>query len=373
MNIHENLKAYLDNELTGSERLAVETALADDPALRKELQELEHLTGAIQELKTSAQPSGVERLMGRLESQPKSFPFWMKAVGAGVSVVLVLFVVGLIGQQLDRSRPVDAMATAGNVEVKMAQEDMAEQAPTRGLYGGSQATKSSPTIPIQPQTNTSQMPRLVIRDGSMTLKVESIDDTVTEILGLVKSLNGIMVSSTDSGLVTQRRASLTFRVPYLHFDQVMEELRKLGEESNVVTNSDDVTESVADIEARLKVMRAEEDQYITLLGKTSKIGEILQVKERLSMVRQQIESLEAQRKSLRSLAAYSTFKITLVELTSITETKESWFDETVASAVNALKATGQLLGKGIVYLVILAPIWLPIGFGIWWLARRRRI
>ena len=179
-------------------------------------------------------------------------------------------------------------------------------------------------------------------------------------------------SSKNNDEGTLATANLTLRVPVDTFQGAVNRLRNLGRVTSDNLTGQDVTTQVVDVEARLKVLRAEEDQYVELLKATNKIGEVLSVRERLSQVRQEIESLDATRKSLRDQSAESTIHLALAERPKPDrpQQNENWAEDAWSAAVNGLSAAGRAIGKALVFLFVFSPIWLPIVMLAWWIARR---
>jgi hypothetical protein len=182
----------------------------------------------------------------------------------------------------------------------------------------------------------------------------------------------IEASSLDTSKESDPTAHVTLRVPEKQFNEALRRLRALGSVQGENITGQDVTSQVADVEARLRTMRIEEEQYRTLLKSTRRIGDVLEVKGRLSEVREQIESLTSQQKVLKNLSSLSTISVNFTEKTQPKRDKpeQGWADETMANAYNMLTGVLTFVGQGIIYLFVLAPIWVPIGGFAWWLNRR---
>ncbi|HMS56544.1 MAG TPA: DUF4349 domain-containing protein, partial [Fimbriimonadaceae bacterium] len=190
---------------------------------------------------------------------------------------------------------------------------------------------------------------------------------------MAKRMQGFVESSVlDRSNAYRPTASLSLRVPSQKFDQAMTELRSLGDVESENITGQDVTAEITDLTARLKVMRAEEESYITMLRAARKVGELLEIKERLSAVRQNIESIDAQRKNLSDLAALSTIQVTFIQRPGPLEEEKPkpWAQDTWNSAVAGLGGALRFLGQVIITVFVYAPIWLPVAFIGWWASRR---
>jgi hypothetical protein len=140
------------------------------------------------------------------------------------------------------------------------------------------------------------------------------------------------------------------------------------------SSDQDVTAQVADIEARIKTLKTEEESYRELLRHADKVGDILDIKERISVVRQQIESYDAQRLTMKRLAVLSTITVQFEEEAKATDEPkpDDWFEDTKLSAILMLKGIGKFFAQAGTFLFVLSPVWLPaLLFALWF--RRRAL
>ncbi len=87
----------------------------------------------------------------------------------------------------------------------------------------------------------------------------------------------------------QVTAALAVRVPAAKVTRFTDELAALATVTGRSSGSEDVTPSYIDIQARLKVLRAEEEQFVTFLEKATMIKGMLAVREQLPIVRTGID------------------------------------------------------------------------------------
>ena len=166
--------------------------------------------------------------------------------------------------------------------------------------------------------------RTIIRNGSVTLEVESVDASFEAVRSIAVANGGFVADSTffgGSGRLGEdgrdrddgsRYAALTLRVPSERFDQVVAGLRGLAIQVTAIsTSSQDITGEVTDLESDLRNLRAVEAQYLELLGRADAIGEVLQVQDRLNQTRAQIERTQGRLVLLESLADLATLRVEL--------------------------------------------------------------
>ena len=111
-----------------------------------------------------------------------------------------------------------------------------------------------------------------------------------------------------------RTLTATLRVPTDQFDAVLAELKKLGRVEHESQAGEDVTKQYVDLDARLSNARNTEQRLIDLLRqRTGKVADILVVEQEIARVRGEIESMEAEKKSLENRAAFATLQLKLSE------------------------------------------------------------
>ncbi len=380
MNIREDLKAYLDGELPPQRMEEVRAALDADPALREELEFMRLMGFEIKRLAAEPQVTGVEGAVGRLRGfRWPSFARdrrWVLAGGA-LTVCVAVVVVSQFAGRLGNVSP----ETASIPNAELAFKGMEARRPLE-LHEAEamQMDKGRPmdgvaesVVPGNAGGMPAPIPQMVIQTADINVTVPSARDALVAARRIATGLGGFVENSSHSqqqqGLPY---AHLGIRVPAKQFETALDQLGALGEVVTLNTSGQDVTEQVVDVQARIKTMKAEEEQYRLILSRANKIGEILEVKSRLDQVRQEIESLQARYQYLSSQASYSTITATFSEKQTLDkpEAPKDWANDSWTNAVRSLTAVGRWLGEWAIRLFVFAPIWLPIlGFG-WWLSRR---
>ncbi|MEQ1823862.1 MAG: DUF4349 domain-containing protein [Fimbriimonadaceae bacterium] len=281
--------------------------------------------------------------------------------------------------QSRKSEPASHAADAGvqvnNMATNPRWSDKAEAKPRRGDPGGSGSVSFSSARNSGPLTSVdaSLNPQL-IRTGSITIRVRSAQDAMNQAIGIAKSMGGYHEASHHSaGKGYDAQADVTIRVPVTRFDRALTALRELGEVTDDSSESQDVTAEIADVGARLKVMRAEEESYVTMLRSGRKVGEILEIKDRLSTVRQEIESLTAQQKALKNQSSYSTISCSFTQRprAEVKAEPTNWIEDAWANGANGAKSLGRAIATFGIFALSYAPFWLPVVLLGWFLSRRR--
>ncbi len=365
----------------------------------------------------SAKPSLRDRLRARtdawrLRSSVTGYPRWAYA-GAAAAMAVLLFVVGSVvrpgpvvsdrpvtmtgdvaepgvaegpvrdvdeaGQQRLPVRDVDE---AGQQRLRGGSADLMLEDKAMGLEsggGGSGAqgsaaqtgaatTQIAPEPPIPP-TRPGQFPPKIVRTANAEIQVRSFERAWDQANNIARKYRGY-VTNAQSGL---ERGTVTMRVPADRLDDAMADLRKLGKLITMSTSAEDVSASIVDIDARIRVLEAEELQLLELLRKASGVSQTLEVRDRLNAVRQEIESHKAQKEYFTSQVDYSTINATLFErgADDPTEPGDGVLIEAWRSALRVgltIVAGAVVVLGGLIPLVALA---LALWFGFRVIRRRR--
>jgi len=135
----------------------------------------------------------------------------------------------------------------------------------------------------------------LIRNGALDLIVKSPTESAEQIRALAEGVGGFLVSSQTTGGPGAANASPVIRVPAGHFEEVRAGIRKLGVRVESESfEAQDVTREYVDQEARLRSLRAQETQYLAIMKRAVSVKETLEVSEKLSGVRGQIEQQQAE-------------------------------------------------------------------------------
>jgi len=219
-------------------------------------------------------------------------------------------------------------------------------------------------IPGEPTTD-----RMIVREGSITLEVEDIAETMDEVARLAEELSGYVVSSYKREFERGVSGRITIRVPSEKFDEAFVRLRQLAlAVPYETTTAKDVTEEYVDLEARLSNLRATEAQYLALLERAETVEDILKVQRELSNVRGEIEQIEGRMQYIERTSEMALIEVTLQETKGLTEPWSA--SAAFQSAVRGLTTFGRGLATVLIWLGIFCWAWVPPL--VIWLRKRRR-
>lgn len=162
-----------------------------------------------------------------------------------------------------------------------------------------------------------RLDRAIIRTGTVRLRIEEYEGARSSIAGHARSLDGF-VSGSGSTRHTRDNRSWTsgyvvVRVPSERFSGMLSFARDRGTVLNEETQTEDVTDELVDLEARLENLEQRRDRLRSFYERANSTGELLRIEEELSAVQSEMERLEAQRRSLERQVSYATLRVELAE------------------------------------------------------------
>ncbi len=219
--------------------------------------------------------------------------------------------------------------------------------------------------------------RKIVYNADMTLIVEDPEQAAQEISKMAVEMGGYVASMNGHRRDDSMVYDVTIRIPAQKFETSQETLRQLAVrvESEQVS-TDDVTDRYYDIDARLRTLKATEEELTELLKETrrrgGKVEDIMKIYDRLIQVRSEIESLQGQLNRLDKLVAFSTLNIHL-QPSILSEPIENagWHPAEIArgSAKRLVKILTGLASFLIEFVIVIVPVLLvllvPLALIVW--------
>jgi hypothetical protein len=221
----------------------------------------------------------------------------------------------------------------------------------------------------------------IVKTGSIELGIGkgTLQQTLTSITATVSGMGGYVSSSQTTGIGTDDHArpagTLVVRVPAASFDDLVGQVRKLGDVHSMTSSGQDVTAQFTDLDARINALTATRDQLLSILGQASAIQDVLQVQDRITQVQSDLDALTGQRKLLDDQATYGTLTINALEPgAEIAPAPKPTDDRDLGDAWRTAKErfvdglADVIEGSGTVALLALFAL---AGWVVYWVARRR--
>ena len=154
--------------------------------------------------------------------------------------------------------------------------------------------------------------RKLVRTAALDLIVKFPAQSSEKIVQLVQAADGFVVTSQVNGGADAISATLSLRVPAPKFEEVRAQIRKLGLRVDSESfEAQDVTKQYVDQEARLRNLRAQEQQYLGILRKAATVKDTLEVSDKLNEARGAIEERQAEFEALSKQVEAVAINITL--------------------------------------------------------------
>jgi hypothetical protein len=169
----------------------------------------------------------------------------------------------------------------------------------KSLSDGAPAAAEMKSAKVSSSAPSASADRKIVRTGSLELTVKSPAETAEQVRIMAERMGGYLESAQIGGTKEAPVANITIRVPAMHFEDAKAGIRQLASRvESEKTDAQDVTRQYVDLEARLRNLRAEEAQYLTIMKSAYKVDDLLSVSQKLSEVRGEIEQQQAEFQTL---------------------------------------------------------------------------
>ncbi len=152
--------------------------------------------------------------------------------------------------------------------------------------------------------------RKLIKNGSMTLVVDNLEQTRNDVVGLIEKHGGYVSNEQYSNWEHSSSYNLTVRIPCDKFDGFVAEVEagkgKIESKSMYIN---DVTAEYIDLETRLNTKRSYLERYKQLLKSAKSVQEIVSIEDKIRSLEEEIDSTVGQLKYLTNQVDYSTLHL----------------------------------------------------------------
>lgn len=232
------------------------------------------------------------------------------------------------------------------------------------------ATQASAAAPIN-------IPRKVIKNASMSIKVSDVKGSQKSIEHIVDNFKGIVVNSNISknGDDSMSGAAV-FKVLPKDLDAVVSSLRTIGEVQSENITGEDVTDQYVDVQARLQSWKLVKDRLTKILDERAReVKDILEVERELARVAGEIESMEGRLQYLSRQVDMSTITVNYFSVKPLVVLKGIDFKERFKSAVRTSVEVFVNTFNGVfIVLAFVFPlaIWGTLGWIVFLVVKRIR-
>lgn len=215
----------------------------------------------------------------------------------------------------------------------------------------------------------------VVITGRISIVTADPVAAATEATTIVTDAGGRVSGRTERAAEegSQASAELTLRIPADAIEEVRGDLAELGEVKETSLESTEVGSIQRDLDARTTTLRASIARYTEWLGTATETSDLIELETAIAERQSELESLEAQSRTLADQVAMSTITLSLSSEYIAPVTAPQNFVEALVVGWNGFGAFwGAMLiaiGVGLPWLVLIAAIAAGV---IWLVARNRR-
>ncbi len=204
----------------------------------------------------------------------------------------------------------------------------------------------------------------ILKDRKLTytydlrMETRKYQELTSLIVGEVTMAGGYIQQSSLTGGETPsslRQAVYVLRIPSDKVEAFLEQIKLDGNVLSQSSSIEDITLQYVDTETRLASLRIEQETLMGLLERAETIEDIITIQDRLTYLRYEIESYEAQKRSMDNMVDYSVVNVSVREVQDFTPAEEAGF---WAEAGRRFTQAWRDLGTGIRTLALgLVSIW----------------
>lgn len=243
--------------------------------------------------------------------------------------------------------------------------ETAMAAPAAMSGAGSNAESAADTASIPLPEN-----RKWVITMSLTAETENLTDAMGLLAEKIQESGGYVESQSISGTAVNSGRSpsayITVRVPAEQLDSFVEDVSGM---TNVVSSSryvEDITLRYTDTEGRVKALQTEEARLLELMEQAETMSDLLEIEERLTEVRYQLENYTSTLRLYDNQVDYATLDLTLREVEKFTPPEKQGFWQKVTSGLaDSIVDLGQGMVDVTAWVLIELPYLVLVGLLGW--------
>lgn len=249
------------------------------------------------------------------------------------------------------------------------------------MESAQRAAPASEAAPVEPAAAPKRVDeRKLIKTVGLRLEVKDTTAAAEAIKQLTTSLGGYVSSLSAHKAGELLYYQIAIRVPVEQLESAVGQMKTLASEVEGETvQTQDVTDQFVDLEARLKALKATEEELLALLAESRKRNQsakdIMAIYEELTGIRTRIEQIQGQLRLLDNQASLSTINIELIPTEAakpIVVRGWSPMDAVRASTRTLVRTLQSLADFAIGAIIVLLPLALILGVPIVLLVRALR-
>ena len=282
----------------------------------------------------------------------KKTPVWKTITTIAACFVAVIFIFsGIMGSTLkaESEDGFDMMADNGGIRNEMYADDMSGA-----------VTDDSVHIQTKPSAGTTSKPdanRKIVKTASIGIRTKEYDVFMTALNQKLEQYGGYVEASEEYNYSTDsnRNANMRVKVPAESLDKFIEELSVIGTVVSKSITSSDITDSYISVESRIKALETEEETLLGILEKAETLSDVIELQDRLSQVRAELETMKKQKQSYDGMVSYSGVTLDITEVERVVEGDDTFFGEVKEKLLNNLYDLGDFFREFAINLIAALP------------------
>lgn len=216
--------------------------------------------------------------------------------------------------------------------------------------------------------------RKIIKTGLMTLVVDDLEQTHSEVLNLIEKHGGYCAIEHYSNFKHSSGYDLTVCIPCDNFDSFVSDVEagkgKIESKSMCIN---DVTAEYIDLETRLDTKRSYLKRYKELLKSAKSVQEIVSIEDKIRSLEEEIDSTVGQLKYLSNQVDYSELHLNIHHDNANYDPRHPEHNQSVAQRLwQSLQGGFRGLVDFMFFLVKIWPIWIIILLVLGFIRRAKR-
>lgn len=310
------------------------------------------------------------RLRGRWRARRRPRRSWLLV--AVLLVALLVASVAVLSWPAPRSR-----SGGGSSEAAAPYYSSAPSAAPRAGDSGGTADRAAAPMTVPDRGTPNQVPsvpvgateRQLVRTAQLTVDVGDAAAAVRQVRTAATAAGGLVVEEQTS----DRRSSLTLRVPAAALDRVIDDVAAVGTVTARNSQVVDSTADVVDLDARVASQQASVARVRALLAQATSIGDVVAIESELARREAELDSLTNRLAVLRDQVAMSTLTVSLYGPGTVAsdepDVRAVGFADGLDAGWRGLVALGTAAAAVLGFVLPFLPV-LVVLFGLGWAARR---
>lgn len=215
---------------------------------------------------------------------------------------------------------------------------------------------------ISSQEESKLSARKLITTMHLSIEAENYDDVISWIEQQTASLGGYVQSADSYTRYNDLHyASYTLRIPAGSLSAFTEGVGSIGNITSSSSETQDITLSYTDVQSHIQSLKIEQQRLMELLEQAESLSDMLDIEDRLSYVRYELESYESRLLLYDNQVTYSTLYLEVSEVTAYTEPEPVTFGQRVQNGFSRnLTALSDTATNLLVFLLSSLPTILVI-------------